>query len=1107
MTEPSVNAAPPQAPPVVAVMVVHEPGDWLAESLAALARQDYPALQVLILVSGAEDDPTRRPVLDVIDTHAASHATSPVVRFLGENQGFAASCNRVLDLVEGDNGFFCFLHDDVALEPDAISRLVEELYRSNAGLVAPKLTYWDNPSMIQSVGTMVDRFGVELAIADDGELDQEQHDAVQDVFMVSSACMMIRADLFRTVGGFEASLVRHGADLDLCWRVHATGARVVIVPSARARHRESMTQQIEATPEGDVDIEYDTHAVRARTVAALTSGSQLPLLLWAMFVHAVVRMVTLIVTGRIARGIAEIRAVVTLPFHWADIRRRRHAVARYRVVSGAEVRALQIAGSAHVAGWLRARARRAGLAESELTSDRDSSNKGASTSGSTSRAALVLWGLLVTALVVGSRSLISDGVSSVGQIAPLGVGVRDLVSAAASGWWNAGFGHMAAAPTGLLLSAVGALAVLGDTDVFLTLAVVGLPFVGWLGAWRFASAIGTRSARIAGALAYAAVPLPYAAISAGRWGALLLYALCPWIMHVSRLIVGHVETNRIIVDVEGHRIEDADRDLYFDASPLQRRRWIASLVLLSAIALAFEPGYLIVAVIVSVSTAAVTWVHGAPMLRSLRWVTVMMGAVAGGVLLNLPWAATYLHRRWWEALTGAPVENGRDIGLLGLAQFDVGRFTLAPIALALYAAVVGSVLLVRGRRTPWALRGAMLVVVGLLVALLDDTAIIPAHLAEPAVMLIPVAVGISMCAAAMGASLVLDVRRGRFSWRQPLGVVVAAAFAVGVMPAAVNVVDGRWNQTDVSLVQLLRQLPDPQTDGGYRTLFIGDPRVLPGAPANLGWGIGWSVVNGHAPVAEDQWETPSTRATDNARVAMYGIVRGQTARAGRLLAPLAVRFVVVPIIDGAESTRDAPIAAPRGLVDALSRQLDLRRRYSSPDLVIFENAAWVPMRSMLTEQGAEASSSAGIASMITADLAGASPVFASPRPVVDVTDSLTAGTLHVSVPYSLSWKVRDANGVEVPVRPAFGLTNAYDISADGSYTLSYDTNVLHLLAVAVQCAVWVTLAWLAIARRRPQRPGRKAVALADPVMSPAIVLPTVSQLSAAEASQSMESSQ
>ena len=43
------------APPVIAVMVVHEPGDWFSESLASVAAQDYPNLRLVALLTGTTE--------------------------------------------------------------------------------------------------------------------------------------------------------------------------------------------------------------------------------------------------------------------------------------------------------------------------------------------------------------------------------------------------------------------------------------------------------------------------------------------------------------------------------------------------------------------------------------------------------------------------------------------------------------------------------------------------------------------------------------------------------------------------------------------------------------------------------------------------------------------------------------------------------------------------------------------------------------------------------------------------------------------------------------------------------------------------------------------
>ncbi|MGI9051593.1 MAG: glycosyltransferase family A protein, partial [Ilumatobacteraceae bacterium] len=117
----------PLAPPVVAVVVVHAPGPWFEETLDSLVDQDYPNLNTLFLLTGGPLD------ADGGDLEARILARLPeaFVRDLGDNPGFGPAANEVLRLVEGDAGFFCFCHDDIALEPDAIRLLLEELYRSN----------------------------------------------------------------------------------------------------------------------------------------------------------------------------------------------------------------------------------------------------------------------------------------------------------------------------------------------------------------------------------------------------------------------------------------------------------------------------------------------------------------------------------------------------------------------------------------------------------------------------------------------------------------------------------------------------------------------------------------------------------------------------------------------------------------------------------------------------------------------------------------------------------------------------------------------------------------------------------------------------------------
>jgi hypothetical protein len=75
------------------------------------------------------------------------------------------------------------------------------------------------------------------------------------------------------------------------------------------------------------------------------------------------------------------------------------------------------------------------------------------------------------------------------------------------------------------------------------------------------------------------------------------------------------------------------------------------------------------------------------------------------------------------------------------------------------------------------------------------------------------------------------------------------------------------------------------------------------------------------------------------------------------------------------------------------------------------------------------------------------------------------GTLHLSVPFTSRW-VATLNGKEIPVRPAFGLTNAYDVQSAGRLKLSFKSSRIHSLLVLIQVVAWIVVLFLATSRRR-----------------------------------------
>lgn len=1038
-----------QAPPVVAVVVVHEPGEWFEDTLDALADQDYPNLRLLFLDTTTPGGETTGGDLE---HRIKLRLPKAFVRNVGANVGFGATANEVLRLVEGDKGFFLFCHDDVAPAPDAVRVLVEEIYRSNAGVVGPKFVEWDEPGVLQSVGLGVDRFGeVDLGI-DPGELDQEQHDGVRDVFALPAAFLLARADLFREIEGFDATIDYHGDDTEFCWRLHHSGARVVVVPSAVVRHRGKLAER-------RPDINHTVVAARhrMRTVATLTGPTRLPGRTLEMVVLTAVELVVGVFTGRFGEAWASLRAILGLIPRTPSILARRRAVKSHRRVPEREVLGLQVGGSARVTGYLRARA-----TATYVGADANVRRWKESTS-----APVLAWVAVLVALLIGSRKFVSEGVPAVGEFLPLPDNPRELLSSYTSGWNALGLGATAANPTGWATLSGLSVFTLFRMGALHTAFVVGLVVVGLIGLWKLATVFPSTRARIGALVVYAASPLVAGAMSTGRLNVLVAFAASPWIVHTIRRAVG-VET----ADPLSASLDLADGVVML--SWPERVRRTAAAVLVVGLAAAFVPVMIVMALAITVVLFVATLLALAPWRTAVLYLGVGIVAVLGGLLLNFPWSSTWS----WDQLVGPPPIGDPGVGVIELASFRLGDIDFAYLSLALYIPVIAAIALARAWRLTWAIRSGLLIVVFGAAAVFADRGALPFRGPEAGILLAPVAVGLAISAAAALAAFDLDVRGGSFGWRQPLGLLASIGVVIGVFPGLVAISDGGWNTPTTTLSRLVEaQLPDDAVDqvldesnengpliepgrGGYNVLLIGDARLLPVPAVEYRDGVSYAVVDDGVFDVRDRWAAPASEASESIELALDQMASSSTLRAGRLLAPLGIRFIIAPEFDNVLSTTAEPLPLPGGLIDALEDQLDLTSVIGLPTLEVFENRAWIPAVSQLTGSTAEASRTAGAGALVSADLSSVSPVFLGADATESSTDEVVEGVVHLAVPFDENWTL-SVDGESIEPRRAFGVTTAFDIEQPGTAILSYSTPPSRSVLLLIQVIVWLAVMFAA----------------------------------------------
>jgi GT2 family glycosyltransferase len=1012
------------APAVVAVVVAHDPGAWFEEAIAALGAQDYPNLSILVIDAGSDEE---------VKPRVGRAAPGAFVRRIDDNPGFGAAANEVLDVVDGA-AFFLVCHDDVALAPDVVRILVEEAYRSNAAIVGPKLVAWDHPRELLQVGEAIDHSGYAVPLVDPGELDQEQHDAVRDVFTVSSACTLVRADLFGEIGGFDEGIDYLMDDVSLCWRAHIAGARVIVAPDARVRHRQRLQERRESS--------WRRIQMRHRLRVVLSCNSFGGLLL-ALPRNVAVKRVELVYTllvGRTRHARDLVAAWIWNLRRTDELRGARKQVRQFRRVPDAEVRRFMASGSARINQFLRGQIGRDERLGGLAGRGRDAATT--LTSG-TFRVAAAVWGVVALVLVAGSRHLLTRGVPAVGELVPFTSSPVDLARTWFSGWRTAGLGADAPNPT--LLGVVSGLGFLfgGAMALLRTVLTLGCVPIGAIGAYRLARPLGSRHAQTAALLAYVANPLPYDAVAEGRWGVLAVYATAPTLVGLLARAAGVAPFGDAEGEAWGGLRIRTTRQLVLAVGMLTA---VVATVLPSAVAIV--PG---MALALAVGSALAYRGHG-----SARMVAVGAGGALVAVLVHLPWSLDYLLPGTpASAFTGVQSPD-RGLGLTELLRFQVGPLGGGILGWALLIAACLPLLIAQRERHAWAVRGWTLAVASWGAAWLSAKQTLPFPLPAPDVLLAPAAAGLALAAAMGVVAFEQDLPGYRFGWRQIASGIAAAAIALATLPVLGAAFDGRWDLPAGDHSRALRFLDEDNDQESFRVLWLGDPSALPLGSWELADGVAYATTDGGTPSLEDLVVGSDDGPTGLIADAVDLARTGQTARLGRLLAPMGIRYVVV-----AERLAPAPFAsssrsAPPGFVATLDGQLDLEPLDVPAGLTVYRNQAAFATRAAVPADS-DPPIHAGITDAASADLSSAEPVLTDRDGYLGWKGDLPDDSqVLVAEAHSDHWKLHIDGGSATEDKP-FGWATGYSVTDGGRASLHYETSPLRYLLLLVQVLVWLAL--------------------------------------------------
>jgi len=524
---------------VTTVLVSHNGATWLPAVLTQLARTTRPP-EVIVGVDARSTDTS----LEIL---TQSLGADRVVA-LAQNQGFGACVDAGLGLVPRPDfradarladtiEWIWLLHDDCAPDSTALEQLLLAADRHpSVAVLGPKILGWHDRRLLLEVGVGITSDGRRVTGLERGEHDQGQHDGERDVLAVSSAGMLVRRDIFDALGGFDPELPLFRDDLDLCWRAHRMGERVIIATGAQMHHREASAHgrrldnqsRLESSRLLRADREAAVHVLLAHSsgVAAVLIGLRL-------FLGSVIRSLGYLLGKDASAAGAEIGAVVSVILHPSRLRRSRALVAVTSTEPASVVRHLrpstweQIRSLGEAAAGLATTSGSTTNTLSALDSgpvDEDASYLEESSAGLFKRVlrkpSVAIIVLLTLIAAAATRSLwLGEGVIQGGALLPSPWGASDLWNFYFQGWHNVGPGSVSDSPPYLAVIAVLSTITLGKATLAVNfMLLLAIPLAGWAAYFASRVLIPSKAIRFWGAATYALLPAMTGSLAQGRLG-------------------------------------------------------------------------------------------------------------------------------------------------------------------------------------------------------------------------------------------------------------------------------------------------------------------------------------------------------------------------------------------------------------------------------------------------------------------------------------------------------------------------------------------------------------------------------------------------------------
>jgi len=216
----------------IAVVVLNWNGKSLLQTYLPGVIKDSAPHKVYVIDNDSSDDSL---------AYLKENHPEVVVIQTGENLGYAGGYNEGLKAIQ--EPISILLNSDVRTTPGWLNPINEHFENHpQCAALQPKIRWDRSPDQFEYAGAsggFMDRWAYPFCrgrVFGTLENDIGQYNTPREVFWATGACLAVRTEVFKTIGGLDSMLFAHMEEIDLCWRMQRAGFQVWVQPESTVYH-------------------------------------------------------------------------------------------------------------------------------------------------------------------------------------------------------------------------------------------------------------------------------------------------------------------------------------------------------------------------------------------------------------------------------------------------------------------------------------------------------------------------------------------------------------------------------------------------------------------------------------------------------------------------------------------------------------------------------------------------------------------------------------------------------------------------------------------------------------------------------------------------------